>query len=467
MFLLTKGGNFMSNAKDLTKGNTFLTLLKFAIPLIVAGVISQSYNLVDLIIAGKVIGSEALGATGATTTLIQFLSSLFWGFGVAVSAVVGKHFGAKRYERIPTTIKTITFAVTVTMFFICLGCIIFTDGIMEIFKVDTLVVDDASSYFRIYMISLFIQSITYVWTCILQALGNSKYPMAMTLVSGLGNLGLNLLFVVVFSLGVNGLALASILSCLISLVMGAIKIIQSIKDFGGNLAFEFSLKELKYTSKLAIPCILQQCSLYLSSVIVQPLINGMGKAVSGGFSIAMNFNTLVNAVYHSISRAVASYASQSKGAKKYDNYSKGIYVGIVQQVILSLPILILAYIFPNQIFSIFMKDNDVSCLPYATQYVKLCVPFVLICAYGNLMHSFYKSVGAVKTVLFTTTLFTISRILFSYLLPNEELISNIYLGLSLSWVVEGLALLIAYYSGIWKTKNHKKYEKEKRDEKMV
>jgi len=114
-----------------------------------------------------------------------------------------------------------------------------------------------------------------------------------------------------------------------------------------------------------------------------------------------------------------------------------------------------------------MKDNDVSCLPYATQYVKLCVPFVLICAYGNLMHSFYKSVGAVKTVLFTTTLFTISRILFSYLLPNGELISNVYLGLSLSWVVEGLALLIAYYSGIWKSKNHKKYEKEKRDEKMA
>ncbi len=448
--------------KDLTKGNTFLVLLKFSIPLIIAGVIAQSYNLIDLAIAGKVIGSDALSATGSTSTLIQFLSSLFWGFGVAVSAVVGKLYGAKEYKRINTTIKTITIFVFIVMAFVCAFCMISSGMIMDLLKVDNEVKDSARSYFTIFMVALFIQSLTYIFTCILQSLGDSKYPMFMTLVSGVMNIGLNLLFVMVFKLGVNGLALATIIACLFSFIMGLFRIINVIKSMDGNLSFEFSFDELKNVSYLAIPCILQQCSLYLSSVIVQPLVNDLGKKVTAGYSIAMSYNTLVNSFYHAISRAIASYSSQSKGKKEYDNYSKGVYIGFGLQLIVVIPVLIFTIIFPNQIFMLFMKNNDTSCLIYSTKYVIFCIPFVCFCAFNNLMHSFYKSVGSVKTVLFTTTLFTISRICFSYLLTYGEVIDHVYLGLSLSWVIECISLMSIFYLGIWKNPEHKQYEKMKK-----
>lgn len=448
--------------KDLTKGNTFFVLLKFAIPLIIAGVISQSYNLIDLIIAGKCIGTDALSATGCTTTLIQFLSSLFWGFGVAVSAVVGKLYGSKQYSRIHTVLKTITLFVFTLMFIICLGFIIFSRQTLYLLKVDEEIFEAANSYFKIFMISLFLQSITYIWTCSLQSLGDSVFPMIMTIISGLGNLGMNVLFVVVFNMGINGLAYASIISCFISFVMGGYRILFSIKKLGGNYRFEFSAFELKKVSKLAIPCILQQCSLYASSVVVQPLINELGKNVSGGYAIAMNVNTFLNAIYHSISRAVSSFISQSKGAKKYDNYKKGLYIGFTQQIIMIVPLTIICILFPNQIFSVFMKDNDLSCLVYATQFAYLCVPFLVFSALGNLMHSFYKSVEAVKTVLFSTIIFSIARIALSYLLPNSQYIDNIYWGLSLAWIIEDIVLVGIYYLGTWKSKNHKKYELERK-----
>lgn len=444
--------------KDLTKGNTFLILFKFAIPLIIAGVVAQSYNLIDLIVAGNFIGSDALSATGCTSTLIQFLSSLFWGFGVAVSAIVGKLYGSKQYERIPVVIKTVSIFVSGLMALLCVGFIVFSRQTLVLLKVDEEIFEAANSYFRIFMVSLFIQALNYIWTCTLQSLGDSLYPMAMTLVSGLGNIGLNLLFVITFNMGINGLAYASILSCLISLIMGVIRILVYIKKLGGNYRLEFSFFELKKVSKLALPCILQQCSLYLSSVVVQPLINNMGKQVSGGYAIAMNVNTFLNAIYHNISRAVSAYVAQSKGAKQYNNYKKGVFIGIVQQLCFVIPLTIICIVFANPIFSIFMRDNDVSCLPYATQFAYICIPFLAFSALGNLMHSFYKSVGAVKSVLFSTIIFSIARIVLSYLIPNVDLINNIYWGLALAWIIEDLLLIGIYFIGIWKTNNHKLYE---------
>ena len=444
--------------KDLTQGNTFKELFKFSIPLIISGIVSQSYNMIDLIIAGKVIGNDALSATGCTSTLIQFLSSLFWGFGVATSALIGKLYGAKENKRIVLVIKTTTLFIAITMFILCLMFFLLSNNVMEILKVDKEIIDPSNNYFKLYMIALFFQAITYIFTCTLQSIGNSKYPMIMTLVSGLGNLLLNILFVSNLSLGINGLAYATIISCFISLLMGLIKIIKTLYEFNGDIKFQFSFSELKNVSYLAIPCILQQCSLYLASVVVQPLINNLGKSVSAGYSIAMNVNVLLNAVYHSISRAVATYASQSKGSKQYSNYKKGIYIGIIQQLILTLPLLIICVIFKDKIFLIFMKDNDTTCLPYAIQYVDLCVPFVIFCALGNLMHSFYKSIGSVITVLITTTIFTITRITLSYTLPNTNLISNIYLALSIAWVVEATILMLAFYLGFWKKAGYQEKE---------
>ena len=202
--------------KDLTQGNTFKELFKFSIPLIISGIVSQSYNMIDLIIAGKVIGNDALSATGCTSTLIQFLSSLFWGFGVATSAVIGKLYGAKENKRIVLVIKTTTLFIAITMFILCLMFFLLSNNVMEILKVDKEIIDPANNYFKLYMIALFFQAITYIFTCTLQSIGNSKYPMIMTLVSGLGNLILNILFVSNLNLGINGLAYATIISCFIS-----------------------------------------------------------------------------------------------------------------------------------------------------------------------------------------------------------------------------------------------------------
>lgn len=435
--------------KELTKGKPFKTILIFAIPLILANILSQTYNLVDLIIAGKVIGEDALSATGCSSTFIQFISSIFWGFGVALSTIVGIYFGQKNQKKIVLAIKTSLIFITIVMFFICLFCFLFSKQILILLGVDKQIFTDSNSYFKLFMIALFFQSLTYQMTCILQSIGNSKYPLLLTAISGLSNLILNILFVIVIPFGVKGLAYATIISSLIAFIFLTTKIRKTIFEFNGKFNFEFSKEILFEILHLAFPCILQQCSLYISSVVVQPLINKMGKTVSAGFSIAMNINLLFNAIYHGISRAVATYTSQSKGAKLYKNYSKGIKIGIIQQIILVTPLLILCFIFPDFIVSIFLKNNDKSCIEYAKQYIYVCLPFVFFVAYGNLMHSFYKSVEATKSVLLSTTIFSISRIILSYVIPNKDLIFSIYLALSLAWVIESIVLTIIYFSKLW------------------
>src|SRR5574344_876009 len=406
--------------KDLTKGNVIKVLLIFAIPLIISGLLSQTYNLFDLMVAGKFVGDNALGATGCSTTFIQFVSSLFWGFGVAVATITGELYGEKSYKRIVTATKTVLILNSAVMFLVCLFCIIFARQILNLLQVDEVVFEDAMTYFIIYFIALFFQSIYYQIVCILQSLGNSKYPLLVTVVTSIANLGL-------------------------------------------NFKLEFSKEELNLLLKIGIPCILQQSALYLSSVVVQPVVNGLGKDVSAGYSVAMNINLLLNAIYHSISRTVATYTSQSKGARLYNNFSRGIKVGMLLQVLFCAPLCILIAIFPNEISSVFLNTKDSACLPYATQYVVLCIPFTIFVSYGNLMHSFYKSVEAVKTVFVSTLIFTIARITFTYVIPNQNYLFSVYLGLSLAWVVEAIVLTIIYFSGIWKLKEQKEFENKSKN----
>lgn len=442
--------------KLLTKGKPFKTLLVYSIPLIISGLLVQTYNLVDLIIAGKFIGDHALSSTGSTTTFIQFISSLFWGFGVAVGSIVGKHFGSNEKDKIVRVIKSAIVLDGILMFFICLLCLVFSNGILTLLKVDELIFCDAKIYFMVYLLALFIQSIYYQMDCSLQALGNSRYPMVITLSTCLINIVFNLIFVLVFNLGVLGLALASVLSSFVGLLLGSIKIYKTIKELGGKNSITFDNQSLKEVYRLALPCILQQSSLYLSSLVVQPYVNGLGANVSAGYSIGMNVNLLFNAIYHGISRAVSTYSSQSRGEKIYSNYHIGLKNGLLLQVLFCLPLLIISFIFPNEICGLFLNSKDSACLPYATQYIYLCVPFIIFVCIGNLMHSFFKAVGAGKSVLISTIIFTIARILFTYLLPNTSYLFAVYLALSLSWVVEAIALAIIYYSKIWCLKDERK-----------
>src|SRR5574344_866120 len=135
--------------KDLTKGNVIKVLLIFAIPLIISGLLSQTYNLFDLMVAGKFVGDNALGATGCSTTFIQFVSSLFWGFGVAVATITGELYGEKNYRKIVTITKTILILNIVLMFEVCAFSILFARQILTLLKVDEIIYDDALTYFII------------------------------------------------------------------------------------------------------------------------------------------------------------------------------------------------------------------------------------------------------------------------------------------------------------------------------
>lgn len=446
--------------KSIINEKPFKSILLFALPLLIANLLTQSYNIIDLIIAGQKIGSDALGATGSTSTLIQFLSSLFWGYGVAFSTIVGEMFGAGKKKEIARVIKTIMMFIALTTAVMCGVCALGAELILTWLKVDPVIFNDAVIYFRIFMIALFLQAVSYGITSFLHGLGDSKFPMIVTSISGLANLGLNLLFVLVFKWGVPGLAWATVISSAIGAILGIFKYFKALKELDSDWKFEFNGQDLKVVSKLAIPCIIQQCSLYLSSVVVQPYINGMGSNYSAGYSVAMNINLLYNAFYHALSRSVATYASQSKGARKYSNLKKGILNGVLIQIMFVTPLMILSFIFPTQISSIFVKQGQEECVPYVVSFIYYCVPFLFFICYSNLMHSFYKAVEATKTVMISTFAFTVVRIVLTYVLPEDGKLSSVYFALAGAWIFEALLQFAFYMLGKWKSKDQIEYEQQ-------
>ncbi|MBR2338858.1 MAG: polysaccharide biosynthesis C-terminal domain-containing protein [Clostridia bacterium] len=438
--------------RDLTKGNIYKTFILFAIPMVLSGVLSQCYSVINTILAGKLLGDGALAAIGAISPLDTFINSISWGYGTGIGIYTAHLFGAGKFFRMKSVIVSNFFFVTAVIVLMCGMLLLFRGSIYTFLNIENAILPECDRYFMINMVGkaavLFVFNSIYV----VNAMGDSSFPFLMSVVSTVLNILVSVLSVAMFGMGVEGLALANVLSAAVVSVLYIVWFCQSFKRLGiGRHKAPLNLKVIKETAHYSIFSMLQQSVMYFSSLALSPMVNAIGGAASASYTVTLRIYDVNAAIYQNSAKTLGNYTAQCYGARQYRLLKKGLVVGFVQNVLFVLPVLLVSVFFARQVAMLFYTaDAAPVSVEYTITFLRYCMPFLVCNIVANLFHHFFRGIGQMTALLVTTVVGSVARIAISWLLIGPFGIYGYYVGWVLSWVVDALVGWIIYRFGKWR-----------------
>ncbi len=438
--------------KNLTEGNIYKTFILFAIPLVLAAILSQAYHTIDAIIAGRFLGADGLAATGATSAYIQFLVCCFGGFISGFSVYIGVLFGANDFYRLKVTLLSNFILIVAATVIISILSIVFKDALFDFLKIDSTIRKDADIYYTILISGMVFSTLNTFGLFAMNALGMSEYPFRMSIISTVLNITGNLLSVTVLNLGVAGLAWSSVLSAIVVNIFYFIKLSKCFKEMKSRRSgLEFSPASIKRSISFSLPTAFQQMMMYTSSLLLSPVINGIGSSATAAYSVVLKIYDINAGIYQNSSKSLSNYTAQCIGAEKYSSVKKGLFVGLVQGILFVLPFLVVCVVFSDSICRVFFpKEYSGDALNFAVVFVKFFLPFILFNLLNNLFHAFFRSLKCMGILITSTVIGSVARIIASVILARYYGIYGIYAGWAVSWIVEAIFAAAVYFSGIWK-----------------
>ena len=391
--------------KDLSVGNPLKVLWLYSLPLIGSVVFQQMYNMADTIIAGKAIDDYALAAVGASYPVTMIFMAVALGCNLGCSVIVSRFFGQKHYAEGRESVSTILISVAV------LGVVMTGVGIgigspiMRLLQTPESIFGDALAYLYIYIGGFIFVLIYNVGTGIYTALGDSMTPFRFLVASSLGNIGLDLLFVLAFRMGVAGLAWATFICQGIAAVLCVIALLLRLRKLGGDRKPRlFSRQLLARMCIVAIPSILQQSFISIGNLFIQALVNGHGELVLAGYTAAIKLNTFLLTTLTTVTGALSSYTAQNIGAGKSERVAKGLAACCSITGILLVPFMVFYLAFPQTALLLFTQDVSGEAMATGVQFLHMVVPFYAVVAIKLLCDSVMR--GSERMIPFMITTFS-------------------------------------------------------------
>ena len=312
-----------SRTGDLTSGPMLQKIILFSLPLAASSILQLLFNAADVVVVGRFAGSTALAAVGSNGALINLLVNLFVGLSLGANVVAARCFGAKDEEGVHTTVQTSVTLGLVSGLFLAVVGIFAARGLLELMSCPEDVIDLSTLYLKIYFIGMPMTMLYNFSSALLRAVGDTKRPLFCLAVAGAINVVLNLVFVILFSMSVAGVALATIISQTVSACMVTALL---VKEKGplhldlGHLGFHAGA--LGQILRIGLPAGLQSTVFSLSNVVIQSAINSFGSTVVAGSSASANLEGFVYTAMNAFSQAAVTFTSQNMGARKYQNLNR-------------------------------------------------------------------------------------------------------------------------------------------------
>ncbi|MBQ9805467.1 MAG: MATE family efflux transporter [Clostridia bacterium] len=442
--------------KKLTEGNIWKNFILFAIPLVLSGLLSRAYTMIDTMIAGHYLGEVGLAAIGATSSVIDLVSSIFAGYMVGFGMYIARLFGENQNERIYRGVWAHFGFCTVLVLIVSSLAVVFCDPILRFLNVDATFWEDAKTYFIIYISGFVIFMFNSNAIYLLGAFGDSSFPFYMSILSAVLNIGGNILSVTVLELGIVGIAFSSVLSAAVSTgfyIWRYRKLFKKLLPNGCQM--KWSLKETKRALPYSIPPIFQQGAMYISGLVLSPMVNSFGESAIASYVVSSQILSLVNTMYYNSSRTVSNYTAQCLGCpfeanEKRRRLRKGVMVGLVQSIAFMLLMLIPCLIFPEFIASVFFSEGSAAeSISLTVYFERVFLPFALFNVVNNMFHGIFRATKAKSFLIFSTVFSSVVRIAVSYPLTAMHGVNGFWAGMAISWIAEVLLLLVIYTKNWW------------------
>lgn len=430
---------------DMCNGPLLKKIILFAIPLMLSGVLQLLFNAADVIVVGRFTGNEALAAVGSTSSLINLLINLFVGVSVGANVLLGKHIGARDEENASKTVHTaVTFSLVVGIVMIFVGFFL-SRPFLELMGTPEDVINLSVLYMRIYFVGMPAFMFYNFGAALLRAVGDTKRPLYFLTLAGIINVIFNLIFVIVFHMGVAGVALATIISEGIS----AFLVFLCLKGADGVLhldhrSLSFHKDVAIQMMKIGLPAGLQGCIFSVSNVLIQSSVNSFGSIAMAGNTASANLEGFVYNAMNSLYQTSLSFTSQNMGAKKYKRVDKILIVCLVIVMIVGIVMGGGAYLIGTSLLSIYSSDPQV--ISYGLLRMSLiCVPYFL-CGMMDVFVGSLRGMGySVMPMLVSLTGACLFRIIwiFTIFATNRSLFV-LYFSYPVSWALTATAHLICY-----------------------
>jgi len=438
--------------KDLTEGKEGRLILKFAIPMLMGNVFQQLYNVVDSIIIGKVLGKEALAAVGANFPLIFALISFVVGIAIGSTVIISQYFGAKQMDKVKKTIDTLY----IFMFFAAIALtIIGTFGSKYIFQLISLpedVLGPAVEYFNVYAIGFVFFFGFQGTSAILRGLGDSKTPLYFLMISTVINIVLDIFFVVVLKLGIQGVAAATVIAqagAFFSVVWYLNKY-HSFIDIS-PLKMKFDREIFSKSLKIGLPSGFQQTFVSVGFLALYRIVNQFGTPTIAAYSVAMRIDMFAAMPAMNFSAAISTFVGQNIGANKFDRIGRGLNATLIMTNIISVVVSIFALLFARQLIGVFIDDPEV--INIGVQYIYIVSGFYVIFTTMFIFTGVLRGAGDTLVPMFITILaLWLIRIPASYFLSLKIGSMGIWWGIPIAWVIGALFSFLYYKTGKWKSK---------------
>lgn len=430
---------------DMTTGPFFKKIVRFALPLMLTGLLQMLYNAADIIVVGRYAGKESLAAVGATGALVNLVLNIFLGLSLGSGVMAARHIGAgdnesnSRCTHCAMSLSIVSgIIVAVFGFFASRTMLVWMDSPSDVLELSTL-------YLKIYFLGAPASLIFNFGASIVRATGDTRRPLYILTASGLLNVALNLLLVIKFGMGVAGVAIATVASQVVSAVAIVIRLTRL--EGSSRLIIKkmrFYTKELKAILFLGVPAGFQNSLFSISNVIVQTTVNGFGSVAMAGISAGSNYDSFIYTCTNAFSQTTMTFTSQNVGAGKNENIGRVYRYCLSITAVIGVGMSLIGYLFSKPIVGIFSTEADV--IAIGAQRLALVMPFYVFCSMMDVSGNQLRGMGrSVEPMIMSLLGACGLRLLWIYtIFPLNPTLNVLYWSYPISWVAT-FAVQFGYY----------------------
>ena len=431
---------------DMCTGPLMGKLISFSVPLVLSSNLQLLFNAVDIIVVGKWSGSQSLAAVGSTTALINLLINLLIGISLGTNVIAGRHYALNDREGMEDIVHTsMTFAILAGIVVGLLG-ILGAGWALTMMETPGDIFPQALLYIRVYLLGMPFFMMYNYGAAVLRAVGDTKRPLLFLIIAGLINAGLNMIMVIIFHMGVLGVAVATVISQMVSCVL----VVRCLCKAEGSYALHFNKLKIKLPYliqlfEIGLPAGIQSLVINFSNVLLQSSVNSFGGIAMAGYTASNNVFGFLYATVNSFTQTCMSFMSQNFGARKWDRMDKVL----IDCTILSVGVTGIlgygSYVFGEQILRIYTSSPEV--IKCGMEIFLYTTSTYFICALMDLFPGAMRGMGASTVPMILSVIGTVGvRIFWIYcIFPTHHSLDVLFISYPLSWTITVIMQMVCYF----------------------
>ncbi|MEE8031258.1 MATE family efflux transporter [Clostridioides difficile] len=444
--------------KDLTTGHEGKSIFFFAMPMLIGSLFQQLYNTADSIIVGRFIGKEAMAAVSGANPIMFLLVAALMGVSLGFSILVSQFYGSGDLKKVKATIDTTYILLFIGSILISILGIVFGGPMLKLMNTPESVFAQSKLYLTIIFSGILFSAGYNSVSAILRGLGDSVTPLYFLIIATILNIVLDLTFIVVLRMGVEGVALATIMAQAVSFIISIIYLNKK------HEVLKFKIKGIVYDNKifkdglrLGLPSGVQQMLFSIGNMALQFLVNSYGTSAMAAFGAGLRIENFISLPIMNLGSAVSTFVAQNIGAGENERVKKGIRESIKMTLVLAVTVIALILLFRENLIALFNTDKDV--IKIGSSYLFIIGPFFLFIGTSFVLSSAMKGAGDSMFALISSIVsLWLGRLPASYMLSKFFGTDGIWMCIPFGWTLGLIVTVIYYKKGHWKTKaivNHR------------